>query len=192
MTAATRLLFIVGILFVPAPAPAQTEFECTAIYDSNGTRMYRGDSFVILEHEGVLVRIHVRPNGFASGGHLYFLEPNCTGDTYMYETKNRFWSNSHIIGRDVWYVDTAEISNVLQPISSFHSSSTGNCEIIFGPDNGLVPTLQFTLPPFVPPFHLEPEPCCSQASEDLLACTRSTASQWSITCTQSRTLSPSP
>lgn len=164
-----RSLLLSVILIVPAVAGAQTDAFCTAVYDANGMRVARTPAAteswasVFFANQGRVASFLVTRNELRSGGApLYFTGYNCTGDELMV-WESRVQPHSHSVGTDVWHPDTFAVPALLNP-NSKRESGSGGCEPSLSSPGLGVPALNFTLPTFTPPFHLEPEDCGSIAS----------------------------
>lgn len=103
-------------------------------------------------------------NELQASQNLFFTEAFCTGDEYMiWET--RVQPQAHRVGTDVWHPDTLAMPAPLSP-GSVRQAESGQCSNSVGAESSTVPALNFTLPTFTPPFHLEPEPCFTPEEPD--------------------------
>ena len=161
---APLLLTLITAVLIPISASAQTGVDCAAIIDSIGTRVARwqGGSPVLFGHQGRVARFSlVGKTRLEANANLYFTEANCTGDEYMiWETQVQ--PQAHQVGTDVWYPDTTATAAPLAP-GSRRSAESGFCTNSVGALPAAVPAFNFTLPTFIPPFHLEPEACFTPA-----------------------------
>jgi len=160
---APLLFALVTALLVPISAGAQESADCVAVYDSTGTRVGRtsfntlNSAGVLFEHQGRVASFGVTKNKLNARDDLYFTEADCTGDEYM-EWEGDIQRRAHRVGTDVWYPDTMATAAPLVP-GSIRSADSGLCTNNPGALNAVVPALNFTIPTFTPPFHLEPEAC---------------------------------
>lgn len=166
-----RIMILAAVFFIPIPAGAQTDAECTAVYDSVGTRVGRSDStgsnsVVAFEHQGRIATLIVLRDIFFTQSKVFFSGPNCTGDAFMVTpgtpTGPHLSVYANVVGSDVWYPDlsAADFSTTV----ASERSTDGICSNAGGTIDSAVPAYTFTLPTFVPPFHLEPESCIQSAS----------------------------
>ncbi len=172
---ACLLFALVAALLTPSSAGAQTDAECVAVYDADGTRVARagvgsdapaGDTFevkIFLAHSGVMAQLGVRRDTLEGNAQLFFTSANCTGNAFM--ARNTIQPQAHLVGTDVWYPDT------LVPVLGLTSQSvrqafSGTCQTTSDNIPAAAPALNFTLPTFTPPFHLEPEPCSTPPDPD--------------------------
>lgn len=105
-----RTIIIAIAFLIPISAGAQTEVSCTAVHDSNETRIGRWQGGAVhFENQGVLVRLDVGRSGFGGSEILFFTEPDCSGDIYMHaDNPGDFFARHRIVGDDVWHVDPAD------------------------------------------------------------------------------------
>ena len=156
------LLFaLVTALLIPISASAQTEAQCVAVYDSNGTRVGRANSGdttdIHLSHQGRVVMLRVGRDGFQSNGHVWFIGANCAGEAFMSASGGAVTDPANVVGADVWYPDQSLPSATILPASGLEEQ--GNCIARDTTVADVVPAFNFTLPTYTPPIHFEAEPC---------------------------------
>jgi len=166
------LVVLAAMTLVPMSAGALTEIECAAVYDSVGTRVGRaadvgGQPRVLFEHEGRVVFFQVSRKKIESIESVLFTEANCMGDAFIHHS-GRLSGGYNVVGTNVWYPDllapaaTLDLAPALSKLDTFGVCTDGSFIA-----TGLVPAFTFTLPTFVPIFHLEPEPCSTVAVASL-------------------------
>ena len=153
---------LITALLVPISASAQTDAECAAIHDWNGTRVGRvqhadtGGARVLFDDGGRIAMVTFDRNSTRSIGEVFFTGGNCTGDMFMY-SQGLVAIEAHVVGSDVWYPDLSAAPVLIQMESKYLSD--GRCSEGSFAIGGVLPAYTFTLPTFTPPFHLEPEAC---------------------------------
>ena len=162
----SSLLFaLVTALLIPISASAQTDADCLAVYDANGTRVARiYEPFltgsIFLADQGRLAGFQINKNEIRASSQLHFTGEDCTGDAFM--TAQDLQPQAYLAGTDVWYPDTMALA-----ISRFSNSRKLAGSPLCTPESTLrtftVPAMNFTLPTFAPPFHVEPEACFTPA-----------------------------
>ena len=159
---------LVAALLIPISASAQTDAECVAVHDSNGTRVGRahsGDTTDIhLSHQGRVVMLRVGRDGFQSNGRVWFIGANCTGEAFMSASGGTVTDPAIIVGADVWYPDQSLPDATILPASALEAQ--GNCVARDTEVGSAVPAFNFTLPTYTTPFHFEPEPCTTPEEPD--------------------------
>lgn len=161
---ACLVLALVAALLVPITGSAQTDAECVAVYDADGTRIARAytPTDIFFADQGRTIRFGVQRSGITdNAGSLWFTGAGCTGAPFMIWEVEVLQPTAHLVGTDVWYPDTEAVATTRFANSRKHSFS-GQCEAYSSNINETVPALNFTLPSYTPPFHLEPEPCTTQ------------------------------
>ncbi len=89
---ASLLFALITALLIPISVGAQTDAECVAVYDDNGTRVARAavgsdapisamlSVKIFLAHGGLVALLSVTKDALEGHGDLYFTGANCTGD----------------------------------------------------------------------------------------------------------------
>jgi hypothetical protein len=155
------LLALLAALLVPISASAQTDTFCTAVHDANGDRVGQaaqsgGVTTLLLNQNDVVVRLRAQTGRIEGNATIFYTEASCNGDAYMLANFVQPEAGKDYLSNEVWYQDTTVLPTYINAASQRHIS--GACEPT--PQGGeMVPALNFTLPAYTPPFHLEPEAC---------------------------------
>jgi hypothetical protein len=153
---------LVAVSIAPIAAEAVETADCVAVHDSTGVRVGRtslgtsGSARVLFNHQGKLARLEMWPDELVGEAGLYFTGADCTGDAYM--SRNGMQPFAHLVGTDVWYPDTTVAGAAVGSISE-RDADSGQCTNSIRALTEALPALNFTLPTYTPPFHLEPEAC---------------------------------
>jgi hypothetical protein len=169
------LLFaLVTALLIPISASAQTDAECVAFYDADGTRVARAgvgssspsndlnEAVIFLAHGGLVALLDVTKNRLVGNGGVWFTGAGCTGDAYMLAGATQ--PMAYLNGNDVWYPDTS--APTVSVTSQSERRADGSCAATTVVVNPAAPAFNFAIPTFTPPFHLEPEACFTPGGPD--------------------------
>ena len=157
------ILFAVAFL-IPISAGAQTPVDCMAVYDANGTRVartYEGVGTVVVpldtvfSDQGRLFVLKAATDRIFGDAELLFTGDDCTGDAFI--TLPGWLPRAHLLAdsTDGWYPDeTAAPVTIIRhsEINPTHDSCSPN--LVGVEIENVFPAIPFTLPTFMPPFHL--------------------------------------
>lgn len=173
---ASCLLFaLLTPILLSIPAEAQvSDVDCVAIVDAEGTRVARAIldvhavQFFYKGHDGFAVPLTLSQQTIRGTiNRIWFTDENCSSTRFAEVETSLPNATSVLIGQDVYYTEPFAVTQNVQALS--YISGNEGCQ----PANPTPVSLdaapltrQFTLPPYTPPFTIEPEECSTPPEPD--------------------------
>ena len=150
---------ILAVAFlVPISAGAQQSADCVGVYDADGARIGRVGGYfdwaISYAVGGRAITVGANNNGFKADS-VFYTDANCSSAPWL--GAHNYFGGRSFDGTTIIYPDPDAADSQISVQSRFDNTS-GVC-LPFSTLAPLVPALQFPLPAFTLPFHLEPEAC---------------------------------